>query len=324
MSYSADQAARGWIVSPWFDLLFLANLLWPLAFLAAYAGEGFDGRAGVQFWQIYFVTTPHRWITLGLVFFDRDRFSERPALFAGLAMLVIAVCSVTLLTTGTLLCLLALDYLWNAWHFAAQHHGVYRLYSRVNDTCGAAWLLLEKVLMRLFLLFVTVRVAGGTWSNYQLEEWLLKIDWGILAAPVALIAGESLKPGPIKWGRTAYLISVLTLYVSLLWSVHFNHPRATLALATASALFHATEYLALVSWSVHQRDRSRGVRLGWLHWFAGRWSLSLLGYIACLGLGGWLIEQQWLDLWLFLNVITAFLHYAYDGMIWKRPRRKAE
>src|SRR6186997_205601 len=88
-------ASRGWIINPWFDLLFLVNAVWPMFFLAAYASDGFEGRSGVQFWQVYFVTTPHRWITLLVVFLDRDRLQERPVMFIALAVLVIAGCLAT-------------------------------------------------------------------------------------------------------------------------------------------------------------------------------------------------------------------------------------
>lgn len=317
---AASPVSRGWIVGPWFDILFLANAVWPLFFFAAYASEGFKGHAGVQFWQVYFVTTPHRWITLLVVFLDRDRLRERPAIFGGLALLVIAGCLATQITTGTLTCLLTIDYLWNAWHFAAQHHGIYRVYGRLSNASPTRWLGLEKFAMRLFLLYVIVRVAGGTWSYTKLDQWLHWIDWGILAIPAGLLVAE-VRPRQTSRGRLAYLLSVCTLYVGLLWAVHTVQPRAVLALTTASALFHATEYLALISWSVRQRDQQRGPQLGWLHWFVGRWSLALLIYVSILGIGGWLIEQQWLETWLLLNLMAAFLHYAYDGLIWRRSRR---
>jgi hypothetical protein len=320
----AEWGSHSWIAGPWFDLLFLANILWPIVVLLATAGEDFDGRHGVQFWQVYFVTTPHRWITLFFVFLDRDRRTGRPMTFVGLALLVVLGCSVTWMASGSLFCLLTLDYLWNAWHFAAQHHGIYRVYGRKAEPTRTEWLRLEKVSMRAFLLYVTVRVAGGTWSNPELEAWLLATDWMILAIPAALVAIDLLRP-VASLGRTAYLLSVFSLYICLLWAAHSMQPRIVLALTTASALFHATEYLAIVSWSVRQRSDHHGTKLGWLHWFAGRWSLTLAAYIAILGIGGWMIEQHWLKFWLWLNVIVAFLHYAYDGLIWGRSRagRKA-
>lgn len=321
MSGVAGSSSNQWFVGSWFDLLFLANIAWPLVFLIAYSGDGFEGRDGVQFWQVYFVTTPHRWITLFLVFLDRDRLQSRPATFIGLAVLVVAVCSIARLATGTLYCLLMVDYLWNAWHFAAQHHGIYRLYNRSREQGDWNWPSVEKGLMRLFLLFVTARVATVAWTQPEWQMWLLKIDWLFLVAPLLLMAGEAVKPGPVRWGSVSYLLSVMILYTSLLWSVHTGHPRAVLALTTASALFHATEYLAVVSWSVRHREQDRGTRMGWLHWFAVRWGLTLLAYVTILGIGSWIIEQRWINLWLFLNVIAAFLHYAFDGIIWRKPRR---
>src|SRR5690349_9246551 len=105
--------ASPWLLGPWYDALLIANLGWPLLLLLQ-VGEGFAGREGLQFWQIYFLTTPHRWITLALVFFDRERLSRRPRLFGALAGAIILVCLTVRWTTGTLLCLLAVDYLWNA------------------------------------------------------------------------------------------------------------------------------------------------------------------------------------------------------------------
>lgn len=151
---------------------------------------------------------------------------------------------------------------------------------------------------------------------------MLRCDWGALVLPVGLLAADACQPQARAWGKMAYLLSVCTLYVSLLWSVHTTQPRAVLALTTASALFHATEYLALISWSVRQRASNRGTDLGWLNWFAGRWTIAMLIYVSILGIGGWFIEQQWLDVWLLLNVMAAYLHYAYDGLIWRRARAK--
>lgn len=79
-SRNRDRAGRAWLVSPWFDLLFVSNVFWPLLAVGLVAW-GTELHDGVSFWQVYFVTTPHRWITLTLVFLDRDRFAERPVAF---------------------------------------------------------------------------------------------------------------------------------------------------------------------------------------------------------------------------------------------------
>src|SRR5262249_53004532 len=119
--------AKHWVLAPWLDLLFFANLTWPLVALAALLGaaaSSWDGSSIVQsltFWQIYFLSTPHRWITLGLVFLDEAKFQQRPRTFVGLALVVIVAVTAVVMGTGTTLLLVAIDYFWNAWHFAAQH-----------------------------------------------------------------------------------------------------------------------------------------------------------------------------------------------------------
>jgi hypothetical protein len=91
-------------------------------------------------------------------------------------------------------------------------------------------------------------------------------------------------------------------------------------LTLASALFHATEYLALVSWAVGQRHVAIGDRRGTLGYLAPRWGLTLAVFVLVLGAGGWLLDQDpvLVRVWLALNLGVAFLHYAYDGIIWRR------
>ena len=62
-----------WIVSPIFDLLLIANIGWLLLLLPGFST---DHDTVVDFWQVYFLTLPHRWITLFLVVADADRRAE--------------------------------------------------------------------------------------------------------------------------------------------------------------------------------------------------------------------------------------------------------
>ncbi len=309
---------RGWLVSPWADALLLANVAWPLVVLAQAAGDGFAGRAGVQFWQLYYVTTPHRWVTLLLVFGDRDRFRRRWLAFLGVAAAVVAVCLGVRLSTGALTCLLAVDYVWNAWHFAAQHHGVYRVYARAADPPDAAGSAAEKWGLRLFVLYAALRTATATWPDAVAEQWLRPADWAALAAPAWLVLRELTRSGPGSRGRTLYLLSVCALYTALVWAVHGRRPGLVLSLATASAMFHATEYLTLAGWSVRRRHRAVGSGMGVLGVVATRWALVLAVFMAVLGAGGWLLDHRYVEAWLGVNVVVAFLHYAYDAMIWHR------
>jgi hypothetical protein len=318
---SAERAIvrKAWLVGPWFDLLFIANIAWPLLVLLQFS-DGFAGRAGLEFWQIYFITTPHRWITMFVVFLDRERFAERRMTFIAIAVVATLLCLVVYTTTGALTCLMAVDYLWNAWHFASQHHGIYRIYGRLSDAPPAASAVVEKWSMRLFLLYVTLRVVSATQSDLTWESYLRIGDWLFLTVPAGLVLRELLQGDRALGGRLTYLVSVMLLYSSLLWAVHERRLGLVFALATASALFHAMEYLALVSWSLRERHSAKGEAMGIMSHLVPRWGIALAVFVVVLGAGAWFMNTRFIEVWLFINVIVAFLHYAYDGLIWRRRR----
>lgn len=314
----------GWLVNPWFDLLFIANVAWPLL-LFVNTGDDLAVNGGVLFWQLYFVTTPHRWITLLLVFGDSDRLRSHGKLFGAIALAVVILCLGVRLSTGALTCLLAVDYLWNAWHFAAQHHGVSRIYQRRSQGNRTRCSPREKWIFRSFLLYVIFRVAGVAWSMPTVEPSLAIIDWLVALVPVYLLIRTfsrhvNLRQKRIGAGCLVYQLSLYGLYLSLLGAAHYQKPALLLTLTTASALFHAIEYLAIVSWSVSRRGKDRTGNRELLTKAARNWGIVLGMFIVILGTGGWLMNKHLLELWLTVNLMVAFLHYSYDGIIWKRPR----
>ncbi|HAH49439.1 MAG TPA: hypothetical protein DCM07_32295, partial [Planctomycetaceae bacterium] len=83
------------------------------------------------------------------------------------------------------------------------------------------------------------------------------------------------------------------------------------------------EYLAIVNWSVDRTRKSGQSTTPLFRRLMPRWGLILAVFVVILGMGAWLMESQLLELWLTANLIMAFLHYAYDGLLWKsrRPAR---
>jgi len=312
-----EGGAGGWVVSPAFDLLFLANLGWILALLPGFVAA--EGTAHVEFWQIYFLTTPHRWLTLGLVAVDPDRREGRTTLFVALAVATLAVVLGVRLLEGQFLCLVFIDYLWNGWHFASQHHGVLRIYAR---KVGGGWPRLERHGLRLFIFYVIARTAG--WATGWLEAdpdratVLRALDLGALCLPVLLVIGEWRRPARRPLPKLTYLLSVCGLYSALLLALNLRASVLVIALTTATATFHAVEYLAIVTTYAWRRQTTGSA--GLFRVMAGRWLGILSAYAVLLGLFAVLLEQHLAEWWLGLNLWAAFLHYAYDGMIWKLRR----
>ncbi len=313
----------GWVVSPAFDLLFLANVLWPLLLLPVLLGaDGFvlpDGHLQTEFWTIYFITTPHRWITLFVVAADPDRREGHTRLFVGFAVLFAVIVFGVWGFAEELVCLAVLDYLWNSWHFASQHHGVLRMYARKSGG-GPDWL--ERYGLRLFIVYTILRTAGwligGVEADAASKWWMNVADLSLVAIPAALLVTNLSGATRARVPKLLYLVSLLGLYCGLLLSLRQDWANGVFVFAAASGLFHAVEYLAVVS---HYAGRRRHVGgAGMFREVAKRWVAVLAVYAVALGLiGSWAADPTsgLSRLWLAVNLWAAFLHYTYDGYIWK-------
>src|SRR5262245_38981000 len=316
MTTAEKPAATGWIVSPVFDLLFLASLGWLLLLL-----PGFATRADtvIDFWQLYFLTLPHRWITIILVVTDRDRRGGKDRKLTLIAVLAAILVLGAYVGTGAFLCLAMIDYIWNAWHFGSQHAGVLRMYSR-KVSGGVEWL--ERWGVRGFVTYTAIRAAGWTTGWIEADAtsllWLRSLDLLVLLIPAALLLTNLGGAGRDRVGNLTYLGSVGALYTGLLLSLQFGWVKEIIVFAAAGSMFHAVEYLAIVT---HYAQRRGTVGSdGPFRVLARYWLLFLAVYAVALGsIGVWMSrpDSGFLVFWQGLNLWAAFVHYAYDGMIWK-------
>ncbi len=310
---------KSWVVSAPFDLLVLANVCWPLLLLP---GLSTSTDTAVDFWQVYYLTLPHRWITLFLVFADSDRRGDRSWLLVSMTLMFAGIVAGAYLGSGAFLCLGLVDYLWNGWHFASQHAGVLRIYSKKVDG-GNAWL--ERWGMRGFIFYVIVRTSSSllwTLESPSLSNTIAStLDWIVLGVPVLLLVTNLRGCHRERLPKLVYLTSVLILYISYLLASHFQLSQFILCIATAAALFHAVEYLAIVS---HYAKRRQHVGSdGAMRKIAHHWMFVLTVFVLCLGtLGVWASSPLlgYEAIWQGVNLWAAFTHYALDGVIWKLRR----
>jgi hypothetical protein len=311
---SRNETVRPWIVGPWFDLFFFANCLWPLALLPGMVSA--SGVSHVSFWQVYFLTTPHRWLTLFLVASDPDRREGRTTVFVLIAAVAALVVVGAWTLTGAFTCIALIDYVWNAWHFAAQHGGILRIYSK-RSRSGLRWL--ETWGTRIFIAYVGLRLAGWTtgWTEVSpLAQSLIRsADLILLAIPLSLLGVELVNNPLRRLAKLAYIVSVMSLYSILLLAVRDAQHGIVIALTAASAAFHAIEYLAIVTYYAAQRQGQGSGAL--FQRMAKRWTEVLLLFMVVLGVVATIADSTAIEFWLGINLWAAFLHYAYDGMIWK-------
>ncbi|MBA4031675.1 MAG: hypothetical protein C0478_12405 [Planctomyces sp.] len=306
-------------MSPALDLLLIINIGWPLLVLVAWLGAA-PAQEDWQFLQVYFLTTPHRWLTLGLVWGDARRRQTQGTLYLGILLAAILVCGLVQAGTGALTCLVAVDFLWNTWHFAAQNHGIYRLYTgKIHPATDATERLL-RVLIRGSIIYVVLRASG--WLRAPDTALLTILDTACGTILIALLLVAFVRFRSSRAG-SLYLASVVLLYGAWLLAEVLGERSLILPLATASAWFHASEYLAVCSWSVQkqagrQTTPAQLSTAGWIYRLAPLWASTMLIYILVVGVGSWYLNRQIAELWLAMNLVAAFLHYAYDGLIWRR------
>ena len=207
------------------------------------------GPDQIGFWQIYFLSTPHRWLTLLLVATDPDRRQGRTRFFIGLAIVFAILVVGTRVATGSLLWLAVADYIWNAYHFASQHAGVLRIYGRM---AGGGRPRLETLILRVFVTYAALRltswIIGWTTDVPMISSVIRTADWIVVAMPIGLCVLELLNRPWQRWGKVLHLGSVTALYSSLIFTVRDGHMNWTLDLVVASA--------ALASSSANSFSRS--------------------------------------------------------------------
>jgi hypothetical protein len=325
---TSAKAVKSWLVSPWFDLFFLANLTWPLAVLIA-LWRPLDEANPVSLFQVYFLSTPHRWITLVLVFCDSDRFWKEPAKFGGLALglillglALVGVAGLVPYATHSLILLMMLDYIWNAWHFAAQHAGISRIYGRItrpDQTAPEAEF--EKMAIRTLVLWVFFRFAihMAIRSEYAggvewLARWLPLLDPVMVMPAAVLLVRELSAFGSHTLGRVLYMASVIAIYSAQLLAIHLESTTWMVAFFFAGAIFHAVEYLAVCNWSVQKRTT------GIWHYQITRTGLAVFVFMSVLGAANYFVNAQSVYAWQLMTLLVSLLHYAYDGIIWKAKK----
>ncbi len=323
-----SKSIKRWLVGPWFDLLFLANLGWPIAAVLSLTNSLEEGSS-LSIFQVYFLSTPHRWITLVMVFCDSDRFWKEPAKFGGIGaglvlfgLALVGIAGFVPYAAGSLMLLMMLDYIWNAWHFASQHAGISRIYGRMaRPEQVAEHGEFEKMAIRVLVLWVFFRFAIhlGASSEYGdnvrwLPEWLVWIDPLVLVPAIILVAREVSAFRPQALGRLLYLGSVIALYAAQLIAIRLGSTPWMIAFFFAGAIFHAVEYLAICNWAVQKRTT------GIWNYQVTRTGLALFVFMVLLGAANFLVNAQSVYAWQLMTLLVSLLHYGYDGIIWKSKK----
>ena len=314
-----------WIVSPTVDLSCI-SLGWLVLFIASYFFAEYS-----ESFRIIAVTSfvAHRYFTFPLVYFDRIEFERRRLIYIIAPVFClgfVALCYYLRIDDPEMF---AFWYLFNYFHFVRQKYGILRIYS-----------------------------GKGQWGHKQLDTWTSYL-WGIagfgymfayqanlegrimhylhtlIGTPLPIVGAQAiyvaatavtiawliyeLRSNQINWPKLLFVASVVFMYgiVPIL---------STDALFIATSFSHSAEYIALVALTVYNKSKRDAFESPILTRAGHHIIPYTAGFIVVVsallyGLKS-LSFALALPLFLVFTYGTSFMHFIYDGMIWKlrRPR----
>ncbi len=334
-------SVRAWIISPFWDLaLLIAAPLAIVPLVTLSVGHLIDAEE-LSLVVISFATLGHHLPGFLRAYGDRELFARYRLRFvlAPPIVLGIALVAAALSLHGLSLILL----IWATWHGLMQTYGFMRIYDLKQGTgerSGARLdLALCLVIFTAGLVMSDARVYGiadviaktglplpGP-AALSAARWALGIAAAVvIAAYVYHLAGRFRRRAPLAWPRVALALSTGWLY----WLGGVLATDLLIGIATFE-IFHALQYHAIV-WSYNRGRRKSDALARPLAALLrqDRWA-SLLLYVAIVAAFGSirLLGEIAGDSWpqrvlMALLTMSTFLHFYFDGFIWKVSDRKMQ
>jgi hypothetical protein len=329
-SSSSATSARGWIVSPYFDLLLVIGAP-VVGFVVMFGATRAPYAAALVTALAFLVGIPH--YLSSFVFFlgddQRAHYLQNGVAYIGGPLAILAGVAI-LRGSGTYeFVVLAVIYLWNIWHVAMQSSGVLSLYrflagARPDRFLTRGCIVASNAAMALWFADAFDPVARFTRRIHPHAFRLIAMTLAAFAVVscVWLVARLVRRSVVVTVGEGTAFLAAILLFHPYLW-VH------DLELATFGTLIgHFVQYLALV-WLIQNRKygrRADGSPLQNALSILSAKPLRIVATIAAVGLTAFAASRamQWIGwrvVYLVLLNSLALIHFYLDGLIWafRRP-----
>ena len=315
-------AKKLWIQNSWADTIFysfgwIVILVLLLMFQNNYA------------WIILIVLLfnyVHRHYTFALVYGENEEFSRRRLIYIALPVLAIIVTFI-FIKYDSFKILLTISIIWTMYHTVAQKYGLTRIYSRkagYGEGRTELWLIYSWFIF--IFLFMAIQ-EQHTVERYRAGRVILGFlgEYMQYVNVLAYVAGaaciyftarytyiEIKNWRQISIPKNIYVISIVLLFSIFLYSLVIGY--------IVFAFSHALEYIAFVNFFVSSKYKKRPEHKSLLASASKKlWIYSSL--FAIIVILASLYGRQWNRQALEIYIVgSSFLHFIYDGMIWKVRR----
>jgi len=317
---------------------------------APLSGRAADDATALAVLAALAISYVHRHYTFVVVYGDREVWSQRARAYWLAPTLVVAIVATARATAGLAPATVAgiklspwqialfVTGAWNIWHTLQQRYGLLRIYAgklgggterpeQARRDRALIWLATATVAVALPVLrpqllggHVNARKVGRVLAPLATAWWA----WALLAVVVGAFAWVLLRwlrhelRAPATPGQRAPRLAMMGSTL-LLFAVFLIHGPVVGYLCFGTA--HAIEYMAFVH---HYGTRKYGraqARRGAAAAILGDFRLAVPALAGGLLLVFWLIqEQRRTDVYLVYYTATSWLHFLYDGWIWKVRR----
>lgn len=308
-----------WINNPTTDLVFF-SYGWILIFLPLLLFKQYEAIIIIIVLLFNYV---HRHLTFALVYGEKEEFNKRKEFYIVLPLIAALVTFISVYL-GAFKILLTISVIWTLYHSISQKYGITRIYSR-KAGYGEAWL--DKWVIYswfVYLLFALGDKEKDTLLQYQAGQVVLNIvgdhlntlstiSYLFLAAATVITIiyayNEIKNFNKISVAKNLYVLSILLLYSVFYYSLIAGY--------IVFAFSHAIEYIAFVNIFVKSRYKkkkdsnsllAKASKKQWLY------SALFSAVVVVLSLIGMKYDENALLIYI---VGSSFLHFIYDGLIWK-------
>ncbi len=323
-------SSKFWIAHPAIDLTFFAFGWIPLffAFMSLSPLNYFSKEFQFLFIFVLAVNFLHRHLTFPLVYGDREQFEEKPKAYTLLPLFFLVLTLIALYFEKefhlfTLLLFLSVS--WTIYHTIMQKMGILRIYSKKDD-CGSP--MLDRAVLLSWFAYLFLQLAAlptvrekviALSSAGKVANHLLSLFFPYLQTVAFLVLGlsllftilylrQELKSPTFHWPKNIFLFSVLLLYATFAYDFLVGY--------LLFAFSHAIEYLAFAN--VYTRKKYlNSPRPSWLAKRVKTQLFSMVTFSTFLLILFFFWKNNSIKTLNAYIVGSSFLHFLYDGWIWK-------
>ncbi len=325
--------ANPWILNRWLDLLlFVAPPLLIIPLVAIL--QGYLSVPEISLYVLSFGAVGHHLPGMLRAYGDRELFARFRVRFIVAPLFLLAVCN--FFAQHHLNGLSVVVLLWGTWHAAAQVFGFLRIYDAKAKSFSPLTVNLDMAMCAAWFGLVVVqspeRVPAILRAFYSSGGLLIPASmihavqstWTVVAGLVtaAFVANWVWRSWQKQPPSTTKLLLMITS-IGFWWYSNVAITNIILGIAMFE-IFHDVQYLAIV-WVYNAKRVQTGHRVGTLtrflfrrSWFLGGLYVGLVFAYGYINLVAEYISAENLQATL-LGLVTAstFLHFYYDGFIWK-------